>query len=109
MLHKTGKISRKLFLLFVVIFIIIGLLHTKLFDIKYLMTFGRFLLVAQFTATIIIFHFIGTWFIGRTKKANQLPEQSIQLIVNLTNLIFLKGIYVFFFILQCMYIYVNAT
>ncbi len=108
-LHKKGKLTNRHLWAFLAIFFVIGLLHSKLFEIPYLMALNQFLSITQFTATIVIFHFIGKWFISKMDKSDQLPEKSVHLIITLIDYIFLKGIYVFFFLLQCMFIFVNAS
>jgi hypothetical protein len=103
-LNKLGIVSLKLSRIFLGAFIIFILLHLEAFKIQNLMPFDYLLLVCQFFISNWLFHSIGKWYINRTKASTILPEKGVQLIVRLTSIIFLKGMFIFTFILQSVFI-----
>jgi len=108
-LNKTGKVSPKLLWSFVVIFLLVLLLHTGLFNLAFLMSFGHFLLVIQFLVELIIFHMVGKYYIKRTQTSTRLSPEVANFSIKMASFIFLKGIYILLFIVQCIFIIANTN
>jgi len=104
MLNKTGKVSSTLLWSFWAVFLLVIVLHTGLFKLDFLLPFDRFIMVIQFLVELIIFHFVGKYYINRTQKSTRLTPEVAGFAVKMASFIFLKGIYILVFIVQCMFI-----
>ncbi|PWG78464.1 hypothetical protein DDR33_21795 [Pararcticibacter amylolyticus] len=68
------------------------------------MSWVQFLLIVQFLVELVIFHYVGKYYIKRTERSTQLSEQIAKLSVKMASFIFLKAIYILVFIVQVMFI-----
>ena len=104
-LNKTGKVNSKLLWSFCGIFLLVLVLHIGLFNFGFLMSFRQFLLVSQFLVELIIFHFVGKYYINRTQKSTRLSGEVANFSIKMASFIYQKAIYVLIFIVQCVYIF----
>jgi len=104
MLNKTGKVSSPLLWSFWIIFLLVVLLHTGLFKWDSLMPFDRFVMVIQFLVELVIFHFVGKYYINKTQRSTRLTPEVSGFAVKMASFIFLKAIYILVFIVQCIFI-----
>ncbi len=104
MLNKTGKVSSTLLWVFWTLFLLVVLLHTGLFKLDFLMPFDRFVMVVQFLVELIIFHFVGKYYINKTQRSTRLSPEVSSFSVKMASFIFLKAIYILVFIVQCIFI-----
>jgi hypothetical protein len=107
MLNKTGKVSTTVQWSFWTTFLIVVLLHTGLFKLDFLMPLGHFLMVIQFLIELIIFHFVGKYYIYRTQNSTRLSVEVASFSIKIASFIFLKAIYILIFIVQCVFILVD--
>ena len=103
-LNKVGRINTYLIIAFVVSFLIFGVLHTNLFHIESLMPMKGFVMLSQFLIELAIFHFVGKYYIARTKRSKRLSEEVKTFSVRVVSFIFFRLIYVIVFLVQCMFI-----
>lgn len=104
LLNKTGKVNMTWQWSFWTAFLVVVLLHTGLFKMGFLMPLGHFLLVIQFLIELMIFHFVGKYYIYRTQKSTRLSTEVANFSIKMASFIFLKAIYILIFIVQCVFI-----
>lgn len=103
-LNHKNKVSPKTFWLFIGAYFIVALVHSGLFKLAFLMPFGNFLFVSQFWLQLLLFHFVGVWYIRMAEKSKLLTREAVELNVRLTRFIFLRAMYFIVFLLQLVFI-----
>lgn len=107
-LNKKNKVNSKIVWLYVITFLFVLVLHTGLFNLTFLMPIRHFLIVFQFLIELIVFHIVGKYYINRTQVSSRLSPKIANLSIKMASFIFLKGIYMILFIVQCIFI-INSS
>jgi hypothetical protein len=103
MLNKTGKVGLTLLRSFWIVFLLVVILHTGIFKLEFLLPFEHFILIIQFLVELIIFHFIGNYFIAKTQRNTRLSPQVASYSVKMASFLFLKAAYILTFAVQCIF------
>jgi hypothetical protein len=104
MLNKTSKVKSSLLWSFWTLFSFVFLLHIGLFKLDFLMPFDHFFMVIQFLIELVIFHYVGKYYINKTKRSTRLTPEVSGFAANMASFIFLKAIYIFVFLVQSIFI-----
>lgn len=107
-LNKTEKVSSKLLWSSWIIFLFIVVLHTGLIKLDFLLPPDRFIMMIQFLVELIVFHFVGRYYIRKTQKSTTLSPNIADFAAKMASFIFLKAIYIVVFIVQCMFILMQS-
>jgi hypothetical protein len=107
-LNRPNKINAYLIWSFLIIFILVCLLHTNLVRPNFLLSLDSLLSVLQFLIGLIVFHFVGKYYINKIKRSTRLAPKVARGASKMASFIFQKAIYVMVFITQCMFI-LNAN
>jgi hypothetical protein len=104
-LNQAGIINSKLWIGYGFIFLLVIVLHTGLFEIKFLMPFKNLFNLLLFSIIAVPFYFFGRYRIGRLKGSNRLSESLKPRACFYMSLVFQKLPILMIFIVQCMSIF----
>ena len=102
-LHKIIFMDKKTISILVIVFAAIVMLHIQTLGSNWL-SFKQFMLLTQFLISLIIFHYVGQWYMIKIQLSTIFPPQSIQLQKKLIRVVFMNAIYLLVFFLQCVFI-----
>lgn len=109
-LNKTGKISPNLFWISILIFIVLVILHTGLFNWSFLMARQDFLLIAALLfVPVIVYIWFNFLVLKRIRRLNMSNERFRNTAIKIFSFFFLKFFYVMVFIAQCGFIFTPVS
>lgn len=108
-LNGSFKINRKWLWWFGGIFVSFVALHIELFAVDFLMPRNIFFPMVLLLLVVILFHFIGRYFVGKTKKSNRLTEDVKAISIKMGFFVFLKAPFILGFILYSLIILSTAN